>query len=148
MATSTQDAQSRQMEAAKNGRGLWTTAVIAGVVAGVINLIIYFLATGVLNIPVEITMGGPTAPLVPLTPGPVIVMSLIPAIGAAVLLWILRRFTARPYTIFLIIAVIALLLSFGGPLPLPIAAAAKGVLILMHVVTAAVIVGWLGRFAR
>lgn len=148
MATGTQNAQSRQVETAESGRGLWATAVIAGVVAVVINLIIYFFATSVFNIPVQITMGGPTAPLVPLTPGPVIVMSLIPAIGAAVLLWILRRFTARPYTIFLVIAVIGLLLSFGGPLPLPVAAAAKAVLVLMHVVTAAVIVGFLARFAR
>lgn len=83
MATSTQDTQSRELEATKNGRGLWTTAVIAGVVAFVLNLIIYYLATGLFNIPLEITMGGPTAPTVPLTPGPILVMSIVPAIGAA-----------------------------------------------------------------
>ncbi|KPV49883.1 hypothetical protein SE17_30120 [Kouleothrix aurantiaca] len=123
---------------------LWLLALAAAGIAAVVNLLIWLLA-GMINIPLNVQMGGPEAPVVPLSAGPVIVMSVVPAIAGAALLWLLGRVTARPFRWFTIIAVVVLLLSLAGPLLLPVALANKLVLSLMHVVAAGVIVGILRK---
>ena len=123
---------------------LWLLALAAAGIAAVVNLLIWLLA-GMINIPLNVQMGGPEAPVVPLSAGPVIVMSVVPALAGAALLWLLGRITARPFRWFTIIAVVVLLLSLAGPLLLPVALANKLVLSLMHVVAAGVIVGILRK---
>lgn len=123
---------------------LWLLALAAAGIAAVVNLLIWLLA-GVANLPLNIQMGGPEAPVVPLSAGPVIVMSVVPALAGAALLWLLGRVTAQPFRWFTIIAVVVLLLSLAGPLLLPVALANKLVLSLMHVVAAGVIVGILRK---
>lgn len=86
--------------------------------------------------------------LAPLTIGPIVGASIVPAIGAAVLLAVLGRFVSRPFRIFHIVAAVILLLSLGGPLNLPIGGAEKVVMAVMHVVTAAAIVGILSVLGR
>ena len=123
---------------------LWLLALAAAGVAAVVNLLIWMLA-GVLNIPLNIQMGGPAAPVVPLSAVLVIVMSVVPALAGAALVWLLGRITARPFRWFAIIAAVVLLLSLAGPLMLAVTLANKLLLCLMHVVAAGVIVGVLRK---
>jgi len=141
MTTNVQSKQSNHVRL-----GFWPTALVAGIAAALVNLLVYFVVTSVFGYSLEIaTPGGPAMPLTPL---PIIITSFIPAIGAAVLLALLNRFVSRPFPIFLVVAVIFFLLSLGGPLSLPIAATNKAILILMHTLAALVIVGSLRRFSR
>ena len=72
-----------------------------------------------------------------------------PAIGAAILLAILNRFTSRPMRVFQWIAAIFLLVSFGGPLFLPpLETSTRIVLSIMHVVAAGAIVGVLSALGK
>ena len=86
--------------------------------------------------------------LVPLSIGQLLGASIIPALAAAVLLAILGWLAQRPFPLFQIIAVIVLLLSFGGPLNLPIGGAEKALLAAMHLVTAVTIIIILSTLAR
>lgn len=123
---------------------LWLAALAAAGIAAIANIAIWLLA-GALAVPLNIQVGGPQSPVVPLGAGPVIVMSVVPALLGAALLWLLNRFTARPRLVFQVVAVVVLLLSLAGPLLLPVALANKLVLSLMHVVAAAVIVSVLRK---
>lgn len=71
----------------------------------------------------------------------VLVATIVPTIGAVVLLALLNRFTARPRRIFRIIAVVALLLSLGGPLSVGAPLSVTLTLVAMHILTAAIITG-------
>ncbi len=65
------------------------------------------------------------------------------------LLAILERFTSRARRAWTAIAVVALLVSLGGPLSgSGISTANRAVLVLMHVLVAAVVIPALGRTAR
>jgi hypothetical protein len=127
-------------------RQLPAAALIGGLIAAVANTIVLFVAQA-LGTPLQIAMD-PSAPAAPLTIVPVVLASALPAIGAGVLLWLLGRFTRRPFTIFLAIAGVFLLLSLGGPLSMPVPGATKAVLSLMHVVAGASIAGALFVRAR
>ena len=84
----------------------------------------------------------------PVTIGQLLAASIVPALAAAVLLAILGRFVKRPFPLFQIMAIIVLLLSFGGPLNLPIGGAEKALLAVMHLVTAFAIIIILSTLAR
>ena len=128
---------------------LWWVALAAGAAALLGNLIIFFVGQNLLGLSLMIPQApGSSTALVPLTIGPIVGASIVPAIGAAVLLAILGRFVKRPFRVFQIVAAVILLLSFGGPLNLPIGGAEKVVMVVMHVVTAAVIVGVLSVLGR
>ena len=116
---------------------IWITALTAGAIAAVANLIVYFIA-GATNVPLQIASPG-SSQLERLQFVPVALASLIPAFAAAAALLILRRFTPRADTIFQVIAVVFLLVSFSGPLGMPTDGATKFVLSLMHVVAGAII---------
>lgn len=126
---------------------LWLAAPAAAGVAVGANILIWLLARA-LALPLDIQMGGPQSPVVPLTVAPVVIMSAVPALLAAGLLWLLGRFSARPFAIFQIVAVVVLLLSLAGPLSLPVGGVNKLVLGVMHVVAALTIVGTLRRMAH
>lgn len=113
--------------------------LIGGAIAAVGNLIVYAIALG-MGIPLRIPATPGAADLTALSPVPVVISSLIPAIGAALLLALLARFVARPRFIFLIVAGIFLALSFVPVLSLPVAASAQVTLGLMHIVAGAAIV--------
>lgn len=127
-------------------RLLWA-APLAGVVALVLNAVVYLVAQGPLGI--TLVVPGPNGP----TPEPlpliaVAAASLVPALGAGALLAVLSRFTARPLFIFQIVAAVFLLLSLGGPLSLPAPQAVRFALTVMHLTTAAAIVGTLSAAVR
>ncbi len=133
-------------EAVANNR-LLSSAVIAALIVAVLNSILFFIATGVLNI--ELLAPNPmTNELAPINIVMVIGSSVIPAFVGTGLLWALGRFTRRPFTVFIVISVVFTLLSFGGPFALPITTAGKLALSLMHIVTAASIVGVLSARVR
>jgi hypothetical protein len=122
-------------------------ALIGGGIGVVGNSIIYVVARA-LGISFEIPMGGPDAPLMELPIFAVIISTVVPTIGAAIVLALLGRFTKQPYRIFLIVSIVFLVLSFVTPLGLPLSLAGKLTLELMHVVAAAGIVWGLMRFSR
>jgi len=115
----------------------------AGVVAAVANLIVFFVAKSLFGIPFVFPLNGPGTPAEPLPAFMVVIATLVPALAATVFLAILSKFAPRPVLIFQIVAVVFLLLSFGGPFSLPVDLATKLALSLMHVIAGVVIVGGL-----
>jgi hypothetical protein len=127
---------------------LWA-APIAGLTAFIANLVIYYVGQNLLGVSLMIPQSpGSGTALVPLTIGPILGASIVPAIGAAVLLAVLGRFVNRPFRVFQIIAAVFLLLSFGGPLFLPVGGTEKIVMASMHLATAAAVVAILSVFGR
>jgi peptidoglycan/LPS O-acetylase OafA/YrhL len=85
----------------------------------------------------------------PITVGPVMMFSFVPALFAGVLLAVLARFSRRPVRIFLALAAVVFVLMLFPPFS--IAGAPLGMILaleLMHVVAAVTIVGIILRFAR
>lgn len=113
--------------------------VIAAAIASVANVIVYFVTAA---LGVDMTgpfAGGPTGPIITLPVVAVVLATIVPTIGAALLLWLLGRFTQRAVTVFIAIAVVFGLLSFAGPLGLPISPALQLSLNLMHVIAGVII---------
>jgi hypothetical protein len=129
-----------------DARRLPVAAIAAGIAAVIGNLIVYFIANALIG-PVQVQMG-PGTPALDLPAVPVIMFSFVPALVAGVLLWVLNRFTKRPFTIFLIISGVFLLVSLIPDLTLEVPLGSKLVLILMHIVAAGTIVGVLQSRAR
>jgi hypothetical protein len=127
-------------------RLLWV-GPLAGVVAAIGNLLVFFIAKGV-GVPFVMPLNGPGSTPEPLPFFAVIVASLVPAIGAAIFLAILAKFTSRASLIFLVISVLFLLVSFGGPFSLPVDLGTQLALSLMHVVAGVVTVGMLTTLGR
>ncbi len=124
------------------GRVLQTGLVVA-IAAALVNVMVFVLAGDLLGIPFVFPypgQGGPAAPL-PITL--VIMASVLPAIGAALLLAVLARMTRRSLRSFLIVGLVFLIVSLGAPLSLPVALATKLALSTMHLVAAAIIIGGL-----
>ena len=119
---------------------------VAGVVAAVLNAVVYLVASFVGAIPqsVEIPNTGGPLPL-----GAVVGFSFVPAVLAAGLLAILGRFTRRPFRVFTIIAVALFVVSLYTPFSIPGAPVAMILALeIMHAVAAVVIVGVLTRMGR
>jgi hypothetical protein len=127
---------------------LWWIALAAGAAAFIGNLIVFFIAQNLLGVSPAVPQFPDNTTLVPLSIGQLLAASIVPALAAAVLLAILGRFVKRPFPLFQIIAAIILLLSFGGPLTLPLGGAEKAVLAVMHLVTAVAIVAIFSALAR
>ena len=128
-------------------RLLWVGPV-AAVVAAMANLIVFLIAKNLVGIPFVMPLSGSGSPLEPLPAFMVIVMSIAPALVAAVFLWILGKFAPRPILIFQVISLIFLLFSFSGPFSLPVDLPTKLALSVMHVVAAVAIVGVLTTLGR
>jgi hypothetical protein len=127
-------------------RLLWV-GPLAAVAALVADVVILGIARW-FGVPLEVMAPPAYATLSPMEVSFIAQAAIPPAIGATILLAILGRFTRRPFFIFQAIAAVFLLLSFGGPLSLPVSGTVKLVLALMHVVTAGVIVGVLSTLGR
>jgi Family of unknown function (DUF6069) len=90
----------------------WT--VIAGVAAAVVNSIVFFIAQamGIFE-NVAIAMGGNSMAF---SVFPVIMSSVLFILVGGGLMWVIARFNARPISTWRIVAIVALVLSFGMPL--------------------------------
>jgi hypothetical protein len=115
-------------------------AALAAVAAVVVNVLVRALAIAVFDIPEAFEHLALRA---------VIVSTLVGVIAAALVFAIVKRRAVNPVRTFTIIAVVALVLSLAAPLSVGLQdppeypgtdAAAVGTLMLMHVLTAAIVV--------
>ena len=115
---------------------------LAGVIAAIVNVFIYFIAKASGGVSNTVLLPGGK----PLGIAPVIFSSVIPAILAALLLFTLGKFTSDPIRIVTIIAAIVLLVSFGGPFGIPgLPFGTRFTLALMHLVAGGVIIYFLRK---
>lgn len=113
--------------------------LIGGVIAAIINLILYVLGNAINGGPMLVKPPGiTTIQAVPWFM--VIVQSILPGVIAGALYGLLARFTARPSTIFLVIAAIIFILFFLNPLMAAQNITTIIVLEIMHVVVAALVI--------
>lgn len=111
---------------------------LAGVAAAAANAVVFYVgvALGLVSESVGVANGEPLAV------SAVVISTLVPALFGTVLFAVLGRFTRRPVRIFRIVAAVVLVLSLVTPFTIPgITAGMILVLLLMHVVAAAVITG-------
>jgi hypothetical protein len=103
----------------------------AGIAAAVLNAVLYFIGrgAGIFTDQLEVQPGQP------LTVIPVLISSILPSIIAAIVFFLLDKFTSKGMLIFTIISVVLLLLSFMNPfVGIPGITMASGVLLnVMHV---------------
>jgi Family of unknown function (DUF6069) len=111
--------------------------VLTGVVGAAAALVIWVIAVPVFD--VELTTTNPQGQTIEIGPVPIIVLSTIPALLGWALIALLERFTpSRAKTMWTVIAVAALLISF---VPLTQMSAAAAVSLgLMHLVVGGVII--------
>jgi hypothetical protein len=126
---------------------VWRAGLLAAAVAAVANAIVFTIERMVLALPLPVPQGA-SGQMAPLPLVMVVVVSLGAAIGATLMLAILNRFVQRSIRWFQGIAAVALLLSFSGPISLPVDTSTKVGLAAMHLVAAAAIVGVLTGMSR
>lgn len=119
-------------------------ALIAGVIAAIINVVIFFVGGAVLGgIDVDMNGTGAFAPMPFFLP---IIASLLPALVAGVGLWIARRFIPKGNQVFVIGTAVLMLLSLAIPFSGQIGTTSAAiVLAVMHLVVGAVMIGYLAR---
>ena len=125
---------------------LLVAAGLAAVIATAINLVLFAIgrATGAISPTVEVVPG-----MGPLEWTNVALLSVGPPFVAALILFALARFLARPLAVFYGVSVVVFVLFLFGPLNMAGASAAQVWLMeLMHVVVAVPVVGLLARAAR
>ena len=125
---------------ATRSRLLWV-GLLAAMVAAAANSLVRVISVILFDIPPDFQ---------PLTLGPVVISSVVGALGATVAFGIVIRFARRPIRLFRTVAVVVLLLSFLNPILALPEASLQTILTLefMHVVVAAVSVGLLTTLAR
>jgi hypothetical protein len=128
----------------------WATLVAAmgSVIANVIFLFIYEALAGTVFVPDPTAEAGFGA----VGPLRVAIFTFVPGLGAGVLLWLLDRFTQNPFKIFFIVAGVFLVISL---IPDILITNIEGItwssaigLMVMHFISAAIIVGTLRQFAQ
>lgn len=126
-----------------NSRKLLSLVPLAGLIAAVINAVLFYIGTATGAIPNNVIIPDAGQPL---TIVPVLVASFVPVIVGGLLLALLNRFTKQPFRIFSIIAVIVLALSFFSPFSIPGAPISMIVILeLMHVVVVSVVLTTFSR---
>ncbi len=111
--------------------------LIAGTAAALGNVMIYSIAQSIGNVRLQVPM--PDGSQLELALPMILIMSILPAVGAAGLYFGLSRFTARPLRIFQGTAAVVLLLSLIPLFTLNVVGDVRGYLLAMHVVTAAIV---------
>jgi len=129
-------------------RRLPPATLLAALAAAAANATIYFAASALGLIPLDLPVPTPGGEQ-PLTVVPVVVGSAVGAIGAALVFALIGLFARRPVGLFRIVSVVVLVLSLAEPLIIP-GAPVSMVLSLqaMHAAAWAVIVGLLTVLAR
>jgi hypothetical protein len=92
---------------------LWWLTLLAGVISAVVNILLYFgaQALGFVADMVPSFMAASPQPFAPA----IAVSSILFTIIGGVALWLIDRFSARPISTWRILAIVALVLSFGQP---------------------------------
>jgi Family of unknown function (DUF6069) len=121
--------------------------LIGGVIAAIINLILYFLGNAINGGPMLVKPPGVTT-IQGVPWFMVIIQSVLPGVIAGALYGLLARFTARASTIFLVIAAIIFILFFLNPLLAAQNATTIVVLEIMHIVVAASVIWFIFRATK
>lgn len=127
---------------------LLQAGAIAAVAASVANVLVYFIVPSLFDFSLEIPLMGPGSEIERLPVFMVILSTVVGTIGAVLIFATLNRYTARPVTIFRVVAVIFLLVSFGPPFSLPVATSIQLTLATMHLITATVVTYMLTIWAQ
>ncbi len=126
------NSQSRSLpEKVATGK-LLRAGIIAALGAVIVNSLIFVFTTGVFKLNIVLPTDGSALSL-----PPIIFTSVLGVVGAGVVYYALGRFTSRPVTIFWIVGVVFLIVSFLPNLFASINTESKLTLSLMHVVVAA-----------
>lgn len=126
---------------------LLLTGLLAGLAAGVLNVIVYFVGLA-LGVPFVMPLP-PDQALQQIPAVAFVISAVIPALLGAAFYGLLGRFAAaRATQIFVIVSVVFALLSLGGSLTPPVELSTRLVLSALHLTTAAIITAGLVRFAR
>lgn len=128
-----------------NTKNLWWATLVGAmgsVIANIIFLFIFEALAGTVYVP------DPAAGTVPVGPVRVGIFSFVPGLFAGLILWALNRFTAAPVKNFYIVAGVFLLISFIPDLLIAgiVGWSSAIALMIMHVISAAIIVGALRQF--
>ena len=103
----------------------------AGIAAAIVNAVLFFIGrgAGIFTDQLEVQPGQALSVI------PVLISSILPAIVAAILFFLLDKFTSKGMLIFTIITVVLLLASFMNPfIAIPAITMSSGVLLnVMHV---------------
>lgn len=126
-------------------RSLWLPAAVAGVLAAVVNAAIFAAAVAAGLFP-ALRIDPAAGPQMGVEP--VVLVSLLGAAAGVAAFGVLRRRAAQPVRAFLRLAGVVLLLSFAAPFAMPGGFAQAMLLNLLHLTTAAVVVGTVLRVAR
>ncbi|MGE0542330.1 MAG: DUF6069 family protein [Dehalococcoidia bacterium] len=140
----TTDVQSHTTLYGYRFRSLLIGGLVTAAVAAVANLVVFMIAKGPLDISFVIAYRGPDTTPESLPPALVAITSAVPALIAALLLWVLGHTIRRPLFVFQIVSAIALLLSLAGPFTLEdVSASTRVALLVMHLLAGAIIIGGL-----
>lgn len=106
--------------------------LIGGVIAAVVNLVLFFVFQAINGGPLLVTRPGTSGPeALPLFA--VLLFSVGPGLVAGIAYWALARFSANPHRWFLIVSALVFVAFFFGPLGAAQGAVAVWALELMHV---------------
>lgn len=134
-----------QANASAGTQKLLYLAPIAGSIAALLNAVLFFIGASMGAVPATVRI--PDANGQPLTLVPVLISSVMPALVAGLVLFLLIRFTKKPLRIFNSVAAVVLLLSFASPFTIPNITTGMIVLLeLMHVVVAGSVVYVFNRY--
>ena len=127
---------------------LWLAGIIAATLSAGANVVVYGVARAADLIPPSVLIETPGG-REPITLAQVLLLSVLPVVGAILLYALLRRLTTRPVRSFWIIGSVVLLASFAMPISSPDVPPRMALTLnLMHVVTALAVLGTLPRLAR
>ena len=135
-----------QQERVALGR-LWWVTLLTIVAASVANLVVYLLAIALFEGPRRFAL---------LTPILIVVSTAVGVGAAAIVYALIGRFSKRPISVFRIVAVVALVLSFASPISAAYAFPPSDApdvitvvfLLAMHVVAAIITIGLFTTMAR
>ncbi|MDQ3694488.1 MAG: DUF6069 family protein [Chloroflexota bacterium] len=125
---------------AATDRPWWQLGLAAGVIAAVANVILLAAYQAVAGSPAQIALS-PGAPLQALSWWQTVIASILPALIAALVAAACSRWTPSPRAWFIGLVVILAALTLVAPLSLPVATGNRLVLAIMHIVTAAAVIG-------
>lgn len=128
---------------------LWWVGLVAAAAAVLVNLAVFALGN-LFGLNWVISAGPGSTELMPLPVIAIILATVAPIIGAAIVFALLGKFAPRPILVFWIISIAFLLVSFIPVISLPVAVplATRFGLSMMHIVAGAVAVGLLTKLGR
>lgn len=130
---------------------LWWSIFPAVLVAIIANILLYYFATRILNFELLVPNEELVPSSVPLPLFDVILFSILWALAASIIFFIIVALSSRPILVYVTISTIVLVLSFGLPLMMPadkVLVETKVIFILWHIIGAVSVVGILVTMYR